>query len=427
MLRTYQYQNSGLFLKTLTLSPHSSFPVRRNLVSRLETRFFIAGLILVILAGCAAPTASSPTPAAISASPVATRVPLTVTPSQAPTETPSPSPTVTPSGTPTPTVIPSPTLIPPTLPVFTTRLIRTGVLPQAYIANPCEALRLRWSQEGSLPGTVVVPIMFHSIVKDGTTIGNVMDITEQQFKDFVAYASYWGFETVTTAQLTAFLETNAPIPPRAMIMIFDDRRVGVMREHVMPVLEEQGWTATLAYITGPVVTETEWEAVKALAATGRVDVQAHGYLHTGETYFTEFSTDEVIHQEIDNPVTVIESHFGAPPLAFIWPGGNFISRAVTVARQAGYHLGFTINSRGPVLFNWIPLGVEERAMNDPLMVLPRAWSYSATVNLYEAVQIGDLVRADAVQNYASEADYYQTYCGGELPLMPEGLMPTPTP
>jgi hypothetical protein len=48
------------------------------------------------------------------------------------------------------------------------------------------------------------------------------------------------------------------------------------------------------------------------------------------------------------------------------------------------------------------------------MVLPRAWSNSANVNLNEAVKISEQAIAFAEENFKAEADWYRTYCGGEL-------------
>jgi hypothetical protein len=66
------------------------------------------------------------------------------------------------------------------------------------------------------------------------------------------------------------------------------------------------------------------------------------------------------------------------------------------------------------MFNWVPLGEEEQAVNDPLMVLPRAWSSAANVNLDEAVKISDQAVAFEEQNFTEEVAWYQTYCGGQL-------------
>jgi hypothetical protein len=121
-----------------------------------------------------------------------------------------------------------------------------------------------------------------------------------------------------------------------------------------------------------------------------------------------------IQNKIWNSTQVLEDHFGVRPIAFIWPGGNFTPLSVQIARQGGDELGFSAYSRGPLLFNRIPLGEEERVVNDPLMVLPRAWSSAVNVNLDEAVKISEQAAAFAERNYPSEAAWYKTYCGGEI-------------
>jgi peptidoglycan/xylan/chitin deacetylase (PgdA/CDA1 family) len=205
-------------------------------------------------------------------------------------------------------------------------------------------------------------------------------------------------------------------------MIIDDRRMGVVRNHFLPILEDYGWTVTMAYITG-VMNTREWQDLESLYATGRVDVQVHGFMHNGTTYFTEQTASEIIHQEIENAIPLIKQHLGYQPHAFIWPGGNFLSEAITVARQAGYQVAFTAYSRGPLLFNWIPLGEPEVAMHDPLMVLPRYWSTAAYINLDEAVRISDEARQFGEDHRQEEQDWYNSYCSGGPTLRP---IPVPT-
>ena len=57
----------------------------------------------------------------------------------------------------------------------------------------------------------------------------------------------------------------------------------------------------------------------------------------------------------------------------------------------------------------MPLGDEEQAMNDPVMVLPPAWSSVANVNLDEAVKISKQAADCEKQNYPNEAVWYQAY------------------
>ncbi len=296
--------------------------------------------------------------------------------------------------------------------MFATKLLRPGIVPETYIEDQCTYLRMRWSPEGSRPGTVVLPIMFHSIAKDGRQLSDTdRDITVSQFLNFVAYAKSLRFSTITTQQLYDFLNNNAFIPTLSMMIIIDDRRPGTIRDQMMPVLEEYDWTVTAAYISDP-SDLWAWDIMDQLYTSGRLDVQSHGY--TGSVYIYPTTPLDKIQIEIWDSTPVLEEHFGTRPIAFIWPGGDFTPLSVEIARQGGYELGFSAYSRGPLLFNWVPQGEPEQQVNDPLMLLPRAWSSAANVNLDEAVKISQQAAVFAEQNFPVEADWYRAYCGGEL-------------
>jgi peptidoglycan/xylan/chitin deacetylase (PgdA/CDA1 family) len=267
----------------------------------------------------------------------------------------------------------------------------------------------------------VLPVMFHSIYQTGRASSDPKDISEEQFQAFVRYAHNLGFETITTAQLLQFLTTNAPIPPRSMILILDDRRPGVVRDHFLPVLAQYDWTLTLAYIADRDSFQWAMEEVRQMAVeSGRLDVQSHGY--SGQVYITEQTPAQAIRDEIWLSTPALAEVFGQTPLAFIWPGGNFTALAVQIAREGGYQVGFSAYSRGPLLFNWVPQGEPEQAIGDPLMLLPRAWSNSVNVNLDVALTVSEQAIADAKARYAAEASYARTYCQLELPPL-ENILP----
>jgi peptidoglycan/xylan/chitin deacetylase (PgdA/CDA1 family) len=196
-----------------------------------------------------------------------------------------------------------------------------------------------------------------------------------------------------------------------MMIIVDDRRPGVVAEYILPVAETFDWTVTLGWIIGD-TRSSLWSTMEDLAESGRLDVQSHGLEHR---YIVEGMSDEEMRREIGGSIPILVDHFGYRPTAYVWPGGNFSQRSVEIAREEGYLLGFTAFSRGPLLFNAIPLGEEERAVGDPLMVLPRAWSPSATLNLVQAAELGDQAARFAAEQRRAEADWYSQACGGELP------------
>lgn len=323
-------------------------------------------------------------------------------------ETPSETPTVTPSSTP----LPNPTKF--SLSSFEYNFKPNEVSPRTY-QDTCEYLSKRWGTGKSEPGTIIVPVMYHSVRQIGRELQDNMQVSQEYFEYTMEYAKKMGFETITTQELVGFLYNNDPIPTLSMILIIDDRRLGVVDDHFMKYLDENDWTVTLAYITG-IATANEWKEFDRLNINNQLDLQAHGFLHNGETYITEYTSKEVIEQELYNPIPVIEEHAGRRPQAFIWPGGNFTAESVQMAREAGYEVGFTVYSRGPLMFNWIPLGATEAKVYDPLMVLPRFWSNTAVLYLERAVEISAQAKEFANLNKEIEYLWYKNYCREYPPL-----------
>jgi peptidoglycan/xylan/chitin deacetylase (PgdA/CDA1 family) len=342
-----------------------------------------------------------------------------------------PSATITPTATKTPlpptaTTTPQPSATPEPLAFFSPRFL-TGITPVTYQNDTCQYLYNRWSPDKAVPGTVVMPIMYHGIRKEGGSVSDNITVTEKYFKETMQHAKELGFETISIEQLDSFLQSNSYIPPRSMVLIIDDRRLGTVQNHFLPVLEANHWHLVMAYITG-VINDQEWAEVKKVLDTGLVEIQAHGFMHNGQTYFTEFTPDDIIHQEIYDPIDAFEQHLGYRPYAFIWPGGNFTQKTVDEVQKAGYQVGFTVYSRGPVMYNWVPLGEEERAMNNPLLVLPRYWSTAAYNNLDEVVNYAQQAIEFARGHRDEELAFYAAYCQDYPPLEnPQTLLLEETP
>jgi peptidoglycan/xylan/chitin deacetylase (PgdA/CDA1 family) len=372
----------------------------------------LISIFLLALSACTFPNAV-PTEAALASS------------------SPSPFPpsgllTATPSRTtePIPTATQEPRAPAPKPDSFESDQLRPGIGPVSYIDDQCDYLQKRWDPQGSLPGTVVAAIMYHSVLPGNTAPTLSQDINAATFNAIVALARDLGFETITADQLLAFLQDNAKIPARSMILILDDRRPGTAEEYFLPLYEEYGWTTTLAWIIGDtdqrdgeLAGETLWDWIERLNETGAFDVQSHGLNHVP---ITNGLDADFVREELSANIQILKQHFGQRPIAHIWAGGNYTALGVSVAEDAGYELGFTIHSRGPIQFNWIPQGEQERAASDnPLLLLPRFWDTAATVNLEQTAQIGDAAQEFARQNYAAEAAWFSQNCVGELPPLSE--------
>jgi hypothetical protein len=424
-------------------------------------------LSVLILAGCTGP--ASPTSTAIDATQVFHNALLTATyavRSQASatpiiagaSDTPAP-PSVTTTLTPEPVKPTAKKLGPaPDLPgAFTSSLLDPWAgTPHAYIEDTCQYLKMKWDPNNSAPGTLVLPIMFHSITDDSIPLARDYDIHHSDMAILLKHADELGYKTITTQQLVNFLYHNAKIPKKSLMLIQDDRSPGAFKLAFGPYLEKFDWTLTWAWPVADTDSKPAsnvqdenysslWQQMEAYAATGFIDMQSHGYIHN--INIGDNSDDAFIEHEMADSHTVLNEHFyckdlktgkaipncqSTQPLAYIWPGGGFAKRGAEIGRTAGYQVGFTINPRGPIMFNWIPQQdkadprypafMPEGPAGDPLMTLPRYWPQNAAEKMDELLDISRQAADYAAQNKDTELAYYEIKCAGKL-----GAIPTAKP
>ncbi|MCC6261398.1 MAG: polysaccharide deacetylase family protein [Anaerolineales bacterium] len=337
-------------------------------------------------------------------------------------------PTQTPAPTDTP--VPTPTIprTPPALPqTFQTSILKPADLPRTYVTDACQYLQNKWNPNNAAPGTTVMVIMIHGITKAAPDNPNGISVAD--FKKLTNDLFNMGFTAINMQQMADFMYNNAKIPPRSVLLIADDRHFAeYFNDHFRPLYEQWGWPVVNAYIGLDERTDL-WEQNAALSAEGWVDYQAHGYIHN--INITNSSTDEFIMGEMNGVIASFQKYFNKKPIAYIWPGGGFSARAVEIGTQLGYKLGFTVNPRGPVMYNWIPqadavnqdnpFAIPETPAGNPLMTIPRYWAPNARDALDSVRQIGEQAAAYAEQNKAIELEYYDIVCAptyGTLPTAP---------
>ena len=337
--------------------------------------------------------------------------------------------TKTASAIPTGTPVPSPTAIrtPPALPAaYKTNFLNPLDTPHSYIQDSCQYLKDKWTSTNSVPGTVVMIVMFHTISKSPATAAN--EISNQNFQKLMNDLHDMGFQAIYTKQLEDFLYSNAKIPQRSVLLTQDDRHAAKnFTDHFLQFFQQWGWPVINGWISlDDSIGRTYLPENVALSQQGWVDYQAHGVVHN--IPIGSNSSDAYIHSELYGSMQAIQKNFNKTPIAYIWPGGGFSPVAVQVARLAGFKLGFTTNPRGPVMFNWVPQSdqndpqrpffLSEGSSNDPLMTLPRYWDVDARTYLDQVRQMSNDAAAYAQQNKATELEYYDILCAPKLGPIP---------
>jgi peptidoglycan/xylan/chitin deacetylase (PgdA/CDA1 family) len=381
------------------------------------SRYFLTLSLLLILLTACQPAPASPTPDLSVAYTQAFETALAAI---------QPTATLLPTETPIPTATAVRT--PPALPsVFIAGQLNPLDTPHTYITDTCQYLHDKWNSNNAAPGTVVMVVMLHGIKQSASDV-TANDITVGDFRQMMDDLKEQGFEAITATQMADFVDHNAKIPMRSVLIIQDDRKTAEnFNDHFRPYYNQWGWPVVNAWIS----LEDSTRALRlqeniTLETEGWVDHQSHGYIHN--INMSDSSTDEFIKTEFEKSIEDLKKNFNKTPVAIIWPGGEFGVRPAQFARQYGYRLGFTINPRGPVMYNWIPLSDQEDParpaylpegyVNDPRMVIPRYWPYQVQANLDTVRNIGKDAAAHAEQNKATELEYYDIMCAPTLGQIP---------
>jgi hypothetical protein len=332
------------------------------------------------------------------------------------------TPTELPPGT-TAADTPSPTStavrVAPRLPdTYESRYLNPLDAAHLYVDNHCTYLRNKWDPAKAPPGTIVLPIMLHSInqgrAEGGDAINEVMfarmmdDLHEQQF------------QAINMGQLAEFLESNAWIPERSVILIQDGRRYpGNFEDHFRHYWETWGWPVVNAWDHQGTTTDVLWDQYAMLAEQGMVDYQVYGPTFDPAV---KPRTDEYLSMHLQTPIDLLRERLATVPIAVVWPSG-YSHESIQIARELGYRLGFTFNPRGPLMYNWIPLSTTddklrpsykpEGQLGDPLMTLPRYWPQQVHDALDEVRITSKDAAVYAEQNKATELEYYDIVCASE--------------
>lgn len=316
------------------------------------------------------------------------------------------------------------TALPPT---FQTTLLNPLDKPHTYVDETCRYLRNKWNPLNAEPGTVVMIIMFGKIQTGPAAKPYGINVLD--FMKIMQELKAQGFEAISMKQFLFFIERNIKIPPRSVLIIQDGNySEEYFYKNYREYWENWGWPVINAWKSGPETPETLWQQNINMENEGWVDHQAYGVMP--ETKLSDDSAKTVIARELQGALGAFAGQYGKTPIAFIWPNGGFGLRPVQAARLLGFQLGFTDNSRGPVMYNWIPLANEldperpgylpEGQINDPLMTLPRYSPDQAFTAIDQVRAIGKEASAYEQANKEAEHKYYEIVCSETY-----GPMPTP--
>ena len=182
-----------------------------------------------------------------------------------------------------------------------------------------------------------VPVLYYHSVKESAD--NEVTITPEILKKQLQYIKDQGYTTITITELKDYLLNNSPIPPKSIIITFDD---GYMDNYnnAFPILKNLNMVATIFCITSNLDGSyyLSKAAIKEMSNYG-IDIESHTITHP------KLDTLSYEHQlrELEGSKKILEDITGKKVTAIAYPFGNFNDNTIKAAKNAGYILGFTTN------------------------------------------------------------------------------------
>jgi GT2 family glycosyltransferase/peptidoglycan/xylan/chitin deacetylase (PgdA/CDA1 family) len=204
-------------------------------------------------------------------------------------------------------------------------------------------------QEGD-GGAVVLAYHALSDLSDDRVLAQY-GITPERFAAQLDMLARRGHRFVGLGALLAALEGRAALPPRAVLVTFDDAYADLV-PGAGAALAERGIPAVVFAVSGQIGGSNEWDrwlgaaslplldvaGLRALIEAG-IEIGSHGATHRP---LTSLDGAEV-RDELEASAAQIEAAGLPRPRAFAYPHGEWTPEAASAAASAGYEAAFTID------------------------------------------------------------------------------------
>lgn len=158
------------------------------------------------------------------------------------------------------------------------------------------------------PAKAVPILMYHGVRVKGELGTNT---TRKNFIEHMEMLKREGYQTITTDEYYRFREGTFVLPPKPIIITFDDGRKDSYYT-VDEVFRKLGFNATLFIATGKSNTNDpfflSWDELRAVKSTGRWEFQAHGvHSHDEVVIDTQGTKGRYLSSRIYDPRTGLET------------------------------------------------------------------------------------------------------------------------
>jgi len=164
---------------------------------------------------------------------------------------------------------------------------------------------------------------------------------EPGFDEQMDYLARHGYKTILPADLMAILEKRAPVPPKAVMVTFDDGYETVWTKGA-EILKRNGLTATAFIVPGFIGTPgyLTWKQVDEMMASGLFDIQSHTMTHRAMIARTPADLPEMERELVESRAQIEQHLPGHKCVHLCYPYGLGSEDGVRLSKKAGYLSNF---------------------------------------------------------------------------------------
>jgi len=172
----------------------------------------------------------------------------------------------------------------------------------------------------------------------------------RRFAAQMAFLKRFGYRVLDLDHAMACLHGECPIPPRALVLTFDDAYQNFV-DYALPVLQHHGFSATVYAISGWLGRRAEWFAKdpgrpipNLMSATQLRDLRGLGIAigsHTVNHYKLAEISPERRREELAESKAALEDLLGEEIRHLCYPSGSFNLDTVRAASETGYRTATT--------------------------------------------------------------------------------------
>ena len=198
-----------------------------------------------------------------------------------------------------------------------------------------------------------VPILCYHRLGGGSSR---MVVSPARFEAQMSWLVDNDYRVVRLAELAGFLAGQLPLPPRSVVITFDDGYESFHR-HAYPVLKKLGLPATVFVYTDFIGggDALSWSQLREMLASGLVDVQSHSKSHRNLVERRPGETDQLYLASLDAemriPRDTLERRL--PPLKIrrlAYPFGDVNAQVLASAARHGIELAVTVVPGGNAFY-----------------------------------------------------------------------------